>query len=216
MHNLAQIMSSSQASLSGARVSSIDGKHLLLEDDSGVFKARRAVACLLAPQEGDLVLATHLGQGESYVIAVLESGGKDAARLEVEQDLHICSSQGQVQLSARDGVEVSTPQKASLVAGELEMTAARGRMTFGALSILAERLSSKAANLSLTVRNLESVLGRVIQSVKSRFTRVDELDRLEAGTISHEAEDLYAARAKYTTVTAEEDVKVDGGMIHLG
>ncbi len=216
MNNLAQIMSASQANLFGARVSGCEGRHLLLEDDTGIFKAKRAAGCLLAPQEGDVVLTAHLGEGGSYVIAVLESAGKGTVRLEVEQDLDICSTQGQVQLSARDGIEISTPQTTSFVSGELEMTAARGRMTFGGLSFLAERMSSKVANMTLAIRNLESTLGRVIQSVKSRFTRVDELDRLEAGTISHEAEDLYAARAKYTTVTAEEDVKVDGGMIHLG
>jgi hypothetical protein len=130
--------------------------------------------------------------------------------------VEFCAPGGRLEISARDGLELASPQRAALAAPELELTALESRFNLGALSLVAQGVRAGLGKVSLVARALDSVVGRLSQSLKSRFVRVEELDRLEAATISVEAEDLHSLRAEYSVISAAEDVKVDAGMIHLG
>lgn len=199
-----------------ARVVAADGRELLLEGEGGPLPARRAASCLLAPAPGDLALASRLASGRCYLLAVLESLEPGPARLEVPGDLDISAPGGRVGISARDGLELATPAAATATVGELELEAGRGRLRFGGLDLLADSLRAGARRARLTLEVLEQVCGRVMQCIRSRFTQVEEMDQLEATTITRRAEDLITMESRYALIAADEDVKVDGAMIHLG
>ena len=217
MNNLAQLIPSDDTRLAGARVLRREGRTLWLEEEGNHYPARRAAACLLEPQCGDLVLVVHLAGGESYVTSVLERApAAGPARLGLEGDVEFSAPGGRLEISARDGLELASPRRAALAAPRLELTALESRFNLGALSLVAQGVRAGLGKVRLAARALDSVVGRLSQSLKSRFVRVEELDRLEAATISVEAEDLHSLRAEYSVISAAEDVKVDAGMIHLG
>ena len=43
-----------------------------------------------------------------------------------------------------------------------------------------------------------------------------ELDQLEAGQLDHRAKKLLSLRGKYSVITAEKDVRIDGDKILMG
>ncbi len=217
MNNLAQLLSNEETRLAGARVLRCEEGTIWLEEEGSRYPARRAAACLLQPQAGDLVLVAHLPGGRAYVTSVLErSPGAGPARLELEGDLELCAPKGSLEISARDGLELASPRRAAVTAPELELSALQSRFSLGALSLVAQGVRAGLGKISLVARALDSVVERLSQRCKSRLVRVEELDRLEAATISVEAEDLHSLQTEYSVISAAEDVKVDAGMIHLG
>jgi hypothetical protein len=215
MNNLAQLVAPEDARLFSARVLEADGGEILIQEHAALHRARRAAGCLLAPRKGDLVLAARMGE-ECYLLNVLERDAQAPARIEVEGDLELSAPSGSLEVSARDGLDMASPARVGLTASELSVTAAHGRVALESLSFLGGLVRARLDKLRLAARTVDSVVERLTQSLKNRFTRVEELDRLEAACISQEADDLFSARGKYSLVSAEEDVKIDGGMIHLG
>ncbi len=217
MNNLAQLIHHQETRLTGARVLRCREATLWLEEEGESYPARRAAACLLEPRVGDLVLVAHLEGGRAYVTSVLERNPHSGpARLGLEGDLEISAPSGRLEISARDGLELTSPRRASLAAPELELTALQSRFSLGALRLLAQGVRAGLGKVNLVARALDSVVERLSQRLKFRQVKVEELDSLEAATISVEAEDLHSLRTEYSVISAAEDVKVDAGMIHLG
>lgn len=216
MNNLAELINAGETRMDEAVVQRLEGSCLWLEDQGGLFPAKRAAGCLLTPEAGDLVLAVHLSSGKAFVLSVLERASTEAGRLEVEGDLEICTPNGALEISARDGLELGSATRASLAAPELEISAGEGKITMGSLTLLAGLISSQVDKMTLAARSVESVIGRLTQSLRNRFTKVEDLDRLEAATVSVEAEDLHSVRTRFSLLSVEEDAKIDAGIIHLG
>ena len=199
-----------------ARVQAASGAQVMVEAEDGPCPARRAASCLIAPLPGDLALLTRTELGECYLLAVLESAQPGPARLEATGDLDISAPCGSLGISARDGLAIETPAKATATTGELEVNAGSGRLCFGGLALAAGSLRAQFDRARLAAQTLEQACGRVIANLRSRITRVEGLDQLEAATIRQRAEDLISQESRYALVSAEEDIKVDGAMIHLG
>ena len=189
---------------------------LLIESDSGRFRVKRAVSCLVEPREGDLVLAFVGEDGSGHVVAVLERSEPGPSTLSVEGDLVVKSRDGRVQIVAREGVDIVTPKEASVVAHRVVVNASEASLLADTISVVGEALRSEVGKVKLFGRSLDQVFDRVSQRVKSSYRTITELDRVRAKNVDHVAEGTLKMHAREAVVTADGLVKVDGDQIHLG
>ncbi len=168
----------------------------------GVVDARRAVSCLVAPEEGDLVLLAGPCAGTSYILAVLARPDGRARRIAVEGDVVFEMPSGRFTIAAARGVDIVAKETVSLTADRLEARARESRLLVGSISVVA--------------RVVDATFERLSQSVKRVFRRVEEIDHLRAGQIDHAAAGNARLHAQNTLITARELVKADGKQIHIG
>jgi hypothetical protein len=168
----------------------------------GTVEAKRAVGCLVRPEEGDLVLLLHQGPSDTYVLAVLERPGGGAARIAVDGDLLVELHSGRFAVHAAESIDLVSRGAVSFAADRLEARAREGSLFLGSVKLIAGAV--------------DAMLERLSQSAKRVFRRVEEVDHLRAGQIDYAAEGLTRLHGEHTLVTARELVKADGKQIHVG
>ncbi|MBI3068818.1 MAG: DUF3540 domain-containing protein [Betaproteobacteria bacterium] len=192
------------------------GENVKVRSASGVRSANVAASCLLQPALGDRVLTAAERGGECYVLAVLKRTHAIANAIRFTGDTSLIVDGGRLRTSARDGVEVATAGEIALNAGSIAMNALAADVAVERLSFAGTLLQAGIEKIKLVAGTFDSVLERFYQRVARSIRRVDEIDQVKAGQIDYEAEKNLALHAKYTLVTAEELVKMDGEQIHVG
>lgn len=189
---------------------------LTVETGSGVYTARRAVSCLVAPEPGDVVLTAVTQTGAAYVLAVLERPGDAPPTLTAEGDLAIRLPKGRLAVAAQDGVDLVSGKAMSLIAGALNVTAVDSNIALSRLSFVGSMVQTEVERLKVLAESVDSTLTRLYQRVKRSYRVVEELDQVKAERIDMEAKEDVRVHGKNAIVTAEGLVKVDGDQIHLG
>ncbi|MCB2188048.1 MAG: DUF3540 domain-containing protein [Deltaproteobacteria bacterium] len=214
MRNLAEKILPAGPALVEAVVAAA-GREYLLEAPGSAFPARRAAGCLLAPEAGDLVLVSRGARG-AWILSVLERAGTGPARLEMAGDVDLVARDGRLGLLARDGLSLESLEGVSLTAPQVSVDAQEARVAAEALMATGGEWRARLGVFRLAARTLETVAETLVQKLGNSFRRVEHLDRTEAAVISQEAEDLYSARGRYSQVTAEKDLRLDGELMRLG
>lgn len=208
--------------LEGARIfeasvkSVLDDAFLIDGSDGLVVKANRAAGCLLTPEKEDLVLAVYFSENVTYILSVLERSSDSPAQVGVPGDMHLHLPDGHLNISARQGISLRTMDELKMIGRELNFSAEQSRMIIGKLLVYGSSVKAKWEKAKINADKLDSVVGRAVQLFTSRFTRIEALERLKAKVVHHDAEEVYAVRSKFTTVTAKKDVKIDGKQILMG
>jgi hypothetical protein len=185
----------------GTVVAVTDGAFGVWTGDETV-EAKRAVSCLVAPEEGDLVRLVRLVTADAYVLAVLERPTGRCARISTDGDLALELPSGRFTVSAAEGIDLVSREAVSFAADRLEARAREGSLFLGSVKLIAGAV--------------DTMLERLSQSAKRVFRRVEEVDHLRAGQIDYAAEGLTRLHGEHTLVTARELVKADGKQIHFG
>ncbi len=183
---------------------------------AGEHEARRAVSCLVAPEVGDEVLLAAMGDGRAWILAVLERRAGAAIQLEADGDVAWRLRKGRFSVAAQQGLDLATAGKASVIAGELLVTAAEAVLHLDRLSYLGRLVHAEVEKVKLFAGSLDSVLDRFWQKVKRSYRFVEEADHVRADQIDYAAEQNVHLRGRNALVTAEQLVKVDAEQIHLG
>ncbi len=168
----------------------------------GAFRASRAVSCLVAPEEGDLVLLAGPRSAGLYVLAVLERPGCSDARISTEGNLCFELRSGRFTVAATEGVDLVSKRLVSVVADRLETRAREGTLFLGSVTLIAGAVNS--------------TLERLSQKVKRVYRRVTELEHIRAGQIDCATEGILRLHGENTLLTARELVKTDAKQIHIG
>lgn len=199
-----------------ATVVRVEDTALIVRTELSECRARRAASCLLAPEEGDLVLLAQATDGRAYVLAVLERDESAAARLTFEGDLDIRLPRGRFAVAAQEGVEIFSGKDVSVVSGEVSVRATEGNVVLQSLSYLGSIVQAEVERARVIAASVDTVFDRLSQRVKRAYRFVEESDHLRAKNIDYVAGKTLSVRGENTLVTAEELVKVDGDQIHLG
>lgn len=199
------------------QVVDVNKDELSVEDSGGYrLSSMLAASCLIAPGIGDRVLVARLPEGQIYVLAVLEKAGEVANRLEFKGDVEINASEGSLRLNARDGITMGSPKAVELVAGALGLTAAECEMAFSKLSVLSETVNANLSRIKLFAEKCNSMVNRAVEKYQSRAVKVDGLDQISAKSIKQTASQLLSLSAKFTSMRADKNVKIDGKQIFMG
>jgi len=189
---------------------------LLIRSDMGVYRARRAVSCLVEPEMGDLVLFCTADGEKAYVLAVLERKEGAAATISVAGDLKLRLDNGRFGVEAREGVDIASPRKIAMTSPELDVRAAAADLTFQQTSFTGGIMQASLEKIKLFAGSFDSLLERLHQRVKRSYRFIEETDQVRAENIDHRAEKLLNLRGRNAVINARELVKLDGEQIHVG
>ncbi len=199
-------------------VTRIEGAVLTVTSSEGELRATRATSCLVAPILGDHVLVAVLGDGRGFVLAVLERT-EPGARVELtvdEGDLALRATQGNVEISAKDTVEIVGAKGLRALTARLEITASEGSVAFGKLAMLGRELVAELGRGRVMGQVLESIADTLVSRAQRSARVVTEVDRLKAGVVDYSADKAMHLHGQNALMTATELAKLDGANIHLG
>lgn len=215
MHALAEALEDSEVVQEIGTIRSV-GREIRVETSRGVYRAKRAVSCLVAPREGDRALVATSQKGEAFVLAILERQDEGPVAIAVEGDLELRAPAGRVRVAAGQGVDVGTTGDLHFVADELRMNAREGSLFIETLAFVGGVAKLDLERVKSTIGFCDQVLERLSQKVKRSYRFVEEVDVTRAKQVDVRAEENVHVRGRNAMVTAEVLVKMDGQQIHLG
>lgn len=199
-----------------ARVESCEEEGFIVEMNGHAFTARKAVACLVEPEPGDLVMVSTDSFGRSYVLSVLERETNGDVSLAFDNDVEIKLKNGRLRAAAQDGIDLVSAGNVSMVSAGLSISSLLAELNVHRTSFVGGLLEGHVDKIKMVGQTCESIFERVSQKVKNSYRWVSGLDQVKAEHMSYLVKKLMSLRGKYSVITAEEDVRVDGKHILMG
>ncbi len=216
MSEPARCLQSASAAEEYGRIVGIDGRAFMVQTGSGCYAARRAVSCLVEPRLEDKVLICLGDDSEVYIIAILERQDEKNCDLRLPGDLTIALPEGALRLAAGKGIEAASAGGIEAVAPRIKLSGDQGEIYFQRLYLWGRVIQTVAERIKSTARIVESVADRLSQTVQTSYRTIKEAEHVKAESLYTTARRLFSLRGKYTVITAQEDVKIDGRHIHMG
>ena len=217
MANLARNYSQPAVFQDYGQVVGAGGTAWSVRTENGVYRAFKAVSCLVRPEIGDRVLVS-IGPDsrEVYILAILARTGESRTVLDIQNDAEIRTESGRLEISARDGLDLASAGDISLVSSDLRITAAQGEVNCPRLSFWGRVLEGRIEAIKLIGQTIDTVVERLHQRIKRYYRFVEGAEQVRAGRLNCQVKDSLVLRGRFSQVTAEEDVHVDGKQIHIG
>jgi hypothetical protein len=215
MKNLAKVMDNKETFLEYGIVKLAEGGSFTVGVESGAVAAKRSFSCLVDPLPGDAVLVSRAASG-CYILAILERHGDQHACLAFEGDADLRVKQGRLRVAAQEGIDLVTAKDTALVSPELSVNTLQAEVSIQSLSFFSTFLQGQITKIKLIGQACDSIFERVSQRVKRSYRWVEDLDQLKAGQLNYLVKTLMSLRGKYSVLTAQEDVRIDGDKILMG
>jgi hypothetical protein len=193
-----------------------DAGAIMVSTDHGVFTVRRALSCLVDPEEGDRVFVAGTLDDELFVLAVLERPDNKPVGISMQGDCSIKVSRGRLDLAAEKGLNLLSSKQLSLDAADISMRASQGHFAIEKLSYIGNRIFAYSEKIRIVGVFLDSVMERVAQRFKRSYRVVDEIDHVRSNEIDYRAEKNLSLRGQNALIDADELVRLEGDQIHLG
>jgi len=216
MDNLARVLGSEQVFLEYGRITGSQGPFFSVETGTGEMKAKKSVSCLVEPVLGDTVLISLTPSEHAYILGILERENERPVSLVFDGDVALRSRDGRLQLAAQEGIDLVTAGDTALVSPELSVNSVQADVSIQYVSFFGTFLQGQIERMKLIGQTCDSVFERVSQRAKRCYRWVDEVEHLKAGQLNYLVKKLMSLRGKYSVLTAEEDVRIDGDKILMG
>ena len=216
MDNLARALNSEQVFLEYGRVTGSEGRFSMVETGSARVRATKSVSCLIEPVTGDTVLISIAPSGRCYILGILERENVGPASVVFEGDVEFKAKEGRFRVAAQEGIDLVSAKGTALVSPELSINSVQADVSIQQLSFFGTFMQGQIQKIRLIGQACDSVFERVSQRVRRCYRWVDELDQLKAGQVNYLVKKLMSLRGKYSVLTAEEDVRIDGDKILMG
>jgi len=215
MENLARALDKDENFLEYGTVKLAEGGAFTVAAESGVVTAKRSFSCLVEPLPGDMVLVSRAASG-CYILAILERYGDQHACLAFNGDADLRLKQGRLRVAAQEGIDLVTAKDTALVSPELSVNSVQAEVNVQHLSFFGTFLQGQIERIKLIGQACDSIFERVSQRVKRSYRWVDELEQVKAGQLNYLVKKLMSLRGKYSVLTAEKDMRIDGDKILMG
>jgi hypothetical protein len=216
MDHPASVLDRAGVFLEYGRVTASAARVFTVETESGTVETRKSVNCLIEPEPGDTVLVSRAGWQECYILAILQREAEAPARLVFGGDVELKSEQGRVRVAAQEGIDLVSAGRTALVSRRLAVHAGQAEVNVPQLSFFGTLFEAQVERIKLLGRACDSVFERVSQRVRRSYRRVEELEHVTAGQLRYLVKKLLSLRGKYSVITAEQDVRIDGDKILMG
>lgn len=216
MDNLARALNSEEVLLEYGSITGSEGRFFAVETGSAKVKATKSVSCLIEPVTGDTVLISVAPSGRCYILGILERETVGPASLVFEGNVEFKAKEGRFRVAAQEGIDLVSAKGTALVSPELSINSVQADVSIQQLSFFGTFLQGQIQKIKMIGQACDSVFERVSQRVRRCYRWVDELDQLKAGQLDYLVKKLMSLRGKYSVLTAEEDVRIDGDKILMG
>lgn len=176
--------------------------------------ARRATSCLVRPEAGDTAIVARTDEG-LFVLSIL-SRDSSTTTLVADGDLAVHVTNGRFSVASKDGIDLATPARVGIAAGELALHARAARLAAEEIVVLGAKAIVEVVDTRLKGTLLDGVFERVSQRVKRSFRTVEETDTVRAKDIDYKAESTVNLRSQNMVMTSKELIKADAEQIHFG
>ncbi len=200
--------------LSGA-IESIDEQGYRIISGEGDFIANRAFSCIVAPEVADTILFSRNGR-QCSILAIIERPGSTDTQLIFPGDITVNAAQGQMNLHARQDINISSQQKISQLSEDYSLVSKKALLSVENLTAVGSRLVSNIGHVQTIADTLETVAGNLLQKVRNSFRQVDGVDQTRAQEMIVTVKNLYSQRSRQAAILAKKDIKVDAERIHMG
>lgn len=208
MENLARLREPACPRLEyGYIVSTGDGP-LTVETPYDVLEALPAAGCLIRPEVGDLVLLAINESRVNYVLSVLDRSDDRPTTLEVDGDLALRVKGGGLTL-APDGEMVC-------VSTALSVHAEKGEAVFNRFFFVGRLLKSQIERVKSVAGMVDAVCREMTIKTVNYFRFTSDHEDCQAKSRRQLVDETLAMQSKNTVIMSEEDVKIDGKLIHVG
>jgi hypothetical protein len=178
------------------------------------FRAKVAFSCLVRPEPGDTIIAS-VSSDSVFITAILERTSATMV-IEAPGDLLLTAPRGELHVSAATRLRLhgSAMVETSGAAGseyfeEKKVTADSLQMSAGALEVT-------AASSTLVSKHAISTSEDLHVHTRQSLRTVENAEIVKAGTSIQEYQSLLRMHSKTASITTEEDIKIDGRLIHMG
>lgn len=180
------------------------GNYRLRLDNGEVLTAAPAVGCFLTPEPGDEVLLAD--DGRRSVILMVLSRVKDRGRISLPETCEVAG--GEITFTGRKDIRLEAPQ--------IGLTGLLGEVRFNVLSFLSHWCEFRSKKIITVGEVWDRVIGRLTERIRDSYRRIENTEQTTAGRIRTAVRGRFALSSQNVTLTAAEEVKVDGKKIHLG
>jgi hypothetical protein len=216
MENLAVELQCDQVILEYGKVKLAEDRLFMVETASGTVAAGKSFNCLIEPLPGDTVMVSRSDSERCYILSILERDDTACASLIFDGDVAIKAKKGRFSIAAQEGIDLVSAKDTSLVSPALSVNSVQADISMQNVSFFGTLFQGQIEKIKLVGQSCDSIFDRVSQSVKRSYRWVTELDQLRAGQLNYLVKKLMSLRGKYSVITAEEDVRIDGDKILMG
>ena len=216
MDNLARRHLSANAEQAYARVVSQADTFYSVETESGLYRVRRAVSCVVQPEVNDLVLVALSSLGGGYILAVLEREQGAKATLSFDADVDIKTDKGSLSIASKQGIDLASPEEINLVSSSLGISSSMGEINIGRLSFLGSFFEGSLETVKLLAKAFDSITDRFFRRTRRSYRFVEDTDQVKTGSLNYVADKSLMLRGTFSQMTAKEDVHIDGERINIG
>jgi hypothetical protein len=162
------------------------------------------------------VLISETPSAECYVLSILDRSAEGPSTLSFDGDVELNARSGRVRVAAQEGIDLVSAGDTQLVSSSLSVSTLQAEVTAQDLSFFGTLFQGQIDRIKLMGQTCDSVFERVSQKAKRSYRRIEELEHVAAGQLTCQVKKLLSLRGKYSVLTAEEDVRIDGDKILMG
>lgn len=187
-----------------------------IETPFGTLRARRAASCLLAPEPGDLILASLDMSGAAWILAVLERAGETPSRLSVDGDTVLAAEGGSLTLACGRDMALTCEGSLTSASRQLAIHAERADAAIGVVSLMARTVKTQAKRMRAVARQIETTCRELTERMVRGSRIVEDHHEEQAASKRILVEQTLTLNAKNHTLLAEEEVVVNAERINMG
>lgn len=183
--------------------------------DGADWVCPQALSCLVEPQAGDQVIICGPDRNRVYLIAVISRNSDAPVSLKTKGDLAISSATGSVSVHSAAGTRIGSDATLQVCSNHYEQKNDTARITIGAMTYAGSTLDATVGRTTFFSSVIGLMADRINSVARLCFRHVREVDHVRAQTIDYEAEKLTRVHGGYTTLTAQDVMKINGDQIHM-
>lgn len=198
-----------------ARVEHVDEEQVELMLDEGRVSAQRAVSCLIALQDGDIVSVVRDNGRVHYVTAVLKREGSGELQMFSQRALAIRSASS-IHVMAAEAIELNAGVRVGLRAPQFEALVGRFAAYAKTVTVATGEALLNCKLSRLCSELIDIAAQRIGVSAKHSHRQIDGTEQLRCRHLDLQATEIAHVRAKTTLVKAKDLVKIDAAQIQVG
>src|SRR5690606_23334276 len=193
----------------------VNGALFTVNCDGVDWVCQQALSCLIEPQVGDQVIISGPDHDRVYLIAVVSRSSEAPVALRVHGDLAIQSINGSVSMHSATQTHLGSADTLVISARHYEQNNESASITVGQMSYAGQEVEVAAGKTTFFSTVIGVMADRINSIARLCFRHVREVDHVRAQTIDYEAEKLTRVHGGYTTLTAQDVMKINGDQIHM-